>query len=262
MGFGNEILKKIIGDITKESTIEEILSYLDNEFKKEDIDIERISTFLLDLKWTLKEKNMEEEFEMIENIYLLNENNMMKLINSTNSNFLFMMRKFYAKSDFLEFYLIVLKKMGTIIIKNNLLELLGGEFIELGIQIKNYILYLKDKDEYFQLYKDEILEYNVFREVLQPFINNIINNNMVNKISKLLIFFDRMAQSPDKDVKVLLVDSVIEGGWLEKNDIVEKNIKNFGDNFLILYALVYDGRVFLRNSSIWNEVKRRNLKIE
>ena len=243
MEFGNEILKKINKDTNKESIIKDILGYLDKEFKKENIDVERISSFFLELKWTLKEKSMEEEFEMIENIYLLDEKNMMKLINSADPNFLFLLRKFYSESGFFEFYLIVLKKMENIIVKNNLFMSLGKEFVDLNIQLENYIQYLKDRGEYFEIYKGDVF-YDVFWTVIQPFVKNIIKQKDDVNVMKLLIFLERMVQSPEKYIEVLLRDTIIEGGWLEENEALEKYIGNFGDNFLILYALVYDGRVF------------------
>ena len=56
-----------------------------------------------------------------------------------------------------------------------------------------------------------------------------------------------MAVSPDDYVWILLRDIVIEGGWLEGGDNFEDIMKKFEYNFLKLYALVYDGRVFIRN---------------
>ena len=264
MNFEDKILKELRennnNEILKKKIINEVFKYLDDELEKKEINVEEISVFLLKLKEIMKKKEMMEEFEVIGNIYFLNESYMSKLVKSTNLNFLFLLRKFYAEASFLEFYLIVLKKMEGIITKNNLLELLGKEFINLDSQIKNYIEYLKDSDEYFDVLKGDIF-YDVFWTVFQPFVKNIIIQKDNISLMKLLNFFEKMVESPDEYVEVLLRDTVIEGGWLEKNGILENYIKSFGDNFLILYALVYDGRIFLKNEDIWKEVKKRKLKI-
>ena len=265
MDFEKEMLKKTDekndGEISKRTVFKEASDYLDIELGKKDINIEKITDFLLELKRSFVEKEMKEEFELICAIYLLNEKYMTKLVNSNNVDFLFLLRKFYAKSGFFEFYLIVLKKMKDIIVKSNLLELLGKEFLDLDFQIKNYVEYLKDSNEYLELYEEKILEYNIFREVLQPFIDDIIYNNKVEKMVKLLEIFEKMSLSPDKYVKVLLIDTVIEGGWLEKENLLEKYMKNFGDNFLTFYAVVYDGRIFFKNERIWKEVEKRKLTV-
>ena len=265
MDFENEILRKLSDKTDKETSkkilFEEVFGYLNNELEKIYVNVDKISDFLLKLKIILEEKNMAEEFEITENVYFLDEKYMLKLVNSTNSSFLFLLRKFYSNSPFLEFYLIVLEKMENIIVKSNLLVLLGKEFIDLGFQIENYIQYLKDNDEYLELYGENILEYNIFREVLQPFIKDIINQDDRRKLMKLLNFFENMAQSPDKYIKILLIDMIIETGWLEDKNSFESYIENFGDHFLELYAGVYDGRIFFKNNSIWKEAEKRNLKV-
>ena len=119
MDFEKEMLKKTDekndGEISKRTVFKEASDYLDIELGKKDINIEKITDFLLELKRSFVEKEMKEEFELICAIYLLNEKYMTKLVNSNNVDFLFLLRKFYAKSGFFEFYLIVLKKMKDII---------------------------------------------------------------------------------------------------------------------------------------------------
>lgn len=251
---------KFMENEDKENLTKQIIEYLDTNLLKKEFDVENIADFFLELKKELEEKKLDEVYGLIGNIYFLNKDNMEKFICSKNTDFLFLLEKFYAKSGFLEFYLLILERIKGVVSKNNLLFLLSKEFLDLGFKIENYIQYLKDGNEYLELEKEGLLEYEIFREIFHPFTTEIVYNNS-KKISQLLIFFENMAQSPDKYVKTLLVDTVIEGGWLEKDRSFESYIKNFGDKFLILYALVYDGRIFLKNEAIWKEVKRRNLKI-
>ena len=204
---------------------------------------------------------MTEEFQLIGNIYFLNKDYMIKFANSKNMDFLFLLKEFYAESSFLEFYLIILEKMKDTISKSNLLFSLGDKFSDLNLKIRGYIQYLRDGNEFSELEKENLLEYEIFREVLRPFIDDILYNNKVDEMMKLLEIFEKMLLSPDQYVQVLLRDTVIEGGWLEKENSLEKYMEDFGDNFLTWYALVYDGRIFLKNEKIWEEVKKRKLKI-
>lgn len=228
------------------------------KLSKEEIDIENIANFFIKLKQELDDKKLNEVYILIGNIYFLNKNYMKKFINSKNNDFLFLLEKFYAKSQFLEFYLIILKKMQGVLSKNNLLFLLSKEFDNLDFEIKNYIQYLKDGNEYLGLENDELLEYEIFREIFHPFISKIIYNES-NRILQLLTFLEKMAQSPDEYVKTLLVDTVIESRWLEEGDSLQNYIKDFGDHFLKLYAAVYNGEVFSKNDNIWKEIEKRNL---
>lgn len=247
-------------NIDKENLTKQIIEYLDLNLSKKELDVENIANFFIELKKELEKKKLDEVYILIGNIYFLNKDYMEKFIDSENSSFLFLLEKFYAKSGFLEFYLIVLEKMKGIVSKNNLLFLLSQEFFDLGIKIESYIQYLKDGNEYLELEREELLEYEIFREILHPFTTEIVYNSS-NKISQLLNFFEGMAQSPDKYVKMLLVDTVIEGGWLEDGDSLKNNIKYFGNDFLKLYAIVYNGEIFLKNNDIWKEIEKRNLKV-
>ena len=169
----DKILEGLYEEKNEETSRKLIWNYLDSELAEVDTDIEKIANFFLKLQTILEEKKMLEELELIENIYLLDENNMLKLVNSTNSKFLFLLRKFYAKSSFYDFYLIVLKKIKGIVTKNNLLFLLSEEFNEISFQIKNYIQYLKDGNEYIEFEEEELLEYEIFREIFSPYVKKI-----------------------------------------------------------------------------------------
>ena len=255
------LLEKIMKNNNKDYIIKEVIKFLDFKLSRDDIKIEDTVNFIMKLKKILNEKKMEEEFSLIENIYFLNKNYITEFINSTNVHFLFMLEKFYSKSHFLDFYLMVLEKIKGVITKNNLLFLLSEEFNDMHFQIKSYIQYLKDGNEYINLEEEELLEYEIFREIFSPYVQKNIENMEEYKVNKILSFFEKMAQSPDTYIEVLLRDTVIEGGWLEEHSMARDHIKKYGDNFLILYALVYDGRIFLKNEDIWKEVENRKLKI-